>query len=564
MNFAIYFSSTNPIFYFGGKLLILIVPSALLVPVELQNLGKIPSIIYPVEGKMVFQYIYQIYHDICSSIKIICGEGASQVHNSLKNYKRLQFEDIPENEIKDLGYTIYRGIQNEDQPIIINFGDTIVEEDITKANSDAFFYSEDAMSGKWTFFEEDNGRINKIYDKTQTNLTARGKLFVGVFLIKHTQLFRMCLEEAFIAENRIESTFYYALRKYSEEYPLKSLYTTKWFDIGHLDKYYNTKMEVKAREFNHITIDRNRGILRKTSDNKEKFIGEIKWYLKLPADIEYVSPRIFSYSTAYEKPYISMEYYDYHTVHELFLYSDLDINQWIDIFSRIKFVINDFKRYTLKDEKITSSLEDIYLVKTLQRFATLQSDERFKNFFEKPIVINGIKYKSLTKIQNILQNAIPSYLYDVDEFTIIHGDLCFANILVDSNFSFIKLIDPRGKFGTFDIYGDPRYELAKLFHSIDGKYDYIIKDLFDLTYNTFIPQITYSIHERNTSFDLYGIFKEVFRQEIGPNITKIQLIESLLFLSMIPLHNENFNHQMAMLATGLDILNRVIDITESA
>ncbi len=34
---------------------------------------------------------------------------------------------------------------------------------------------------------------------------------------------------------------------------------------------------------------------------------------------------------------------------------------------------------------------------------------------------------------------------------------------VDTNLSFIKVIDPRGKFGTYDIYGDFRYELAKTF-----------------------------------------------------------------------------------------------------
>lgn len=61
-------------------------------------------------------------------------------------------------------------------------------------------------------------------------------------------------------------------------------------------------MEVKAREFNHISIDKDRGILKKTSDDKDKFIGEIKWYLKLPADIEYVRPRIFDYSTSYVAP----------------------------------------------------------------------------------------------------------------------------------------------------------------------------------------------------------------------------------------------------------------------
>ena len=51
---------------------------------------------------------------------------------------------------------------------------------------------------------------------------------------------------------------------------MRSILTNNWFDIGHEDKYYNSKLEVRAREFNHITIDKNRGILKKTSDGSNQ------------------------------------------------------------------------------------------------------------------------------------------------------------------------------------------------------------------------------------------------------------------------------------------------------
>ena len=153
-------------------------------------------------------------------------------------------------------------------------------------------------------------------------------------------------------------------------------------------------------------------------------------------------------------------------------------------------------------------------------------------------------------------------LFDVDEFSVIHGDLCFANIMVDENYSFIKVIDPRGKFGNFDIYGDFRYELAKLFHSVDGKYDFIIKDLFKINYKSEENEVNYSIINRVRTFDLYQTFLEVFKEAIGNDLKKIELIEALLFLTMIPLHNESFEHQLVMLGTGLEILNRVINVEE--
>ena len=282
--------------------------------------------------------------------------------------------------------------------------------------------------------------------------------------------------------------------------------------------------------------------------------------MKLPSDVEYVRPRIFDYSTDYDNPYVSMEYYAYHTVHELFLYGDITAQQWVDIFERIRFVCDDFKRYTVKDKNITQALEDMYLTKTVQRFEKMKKDKRFMHFFDKSIVINGIKYYSLDKIVTILKDVIPSLLYDVDTFNIIHGDLCFANIMVDSNFSFIKVIDPRGKFGVYDIYGDERYEFAKLFHSVDGKYDFIIKDLFDVSFDLEHNKIDYMIQDRKRDYDLYKIFIETFKKEIGNDLKKIELIEALLFLSMIPLHGESIEHQMVMLGTGLDILDRVINI----
>lgn len=58
----------------------LILPSAKLVPGELQNLGKLPAIIYPINQKLVFDYIYDQYRQICDLIKIVCCEKADKVH----------------------------------------------------------------------------------------------------------------------------------------------------------------------------------------------------------------------------------------------------------------------------------------------------------------------------------------------------------------------------------------------------------------------------------------------------------------------------------------------------
>lgn len=539
-----------------------LIPSAKTVSEELQIIGKLPAIIYPVNEGIVFDYLLQQYEDTAEKIDILCYENADKVHRRLANYKSTKIRIIDLQSIDDLGHTIYEGLSDEAEPVIINFADTIVLDNIYENSGDKFFYSEDTVSNIWTFFEMEDGRISKIEDKPlySTQTFIKKKLFVGVFQINDSKCLKDCLIQSFNNRNKTMNSFYQALQLYSELHPFEAVPTENWFDIGHIDKYFGSELEVKARKFNHICIDKNRGILKKTSDDKEKFIGEIKWYLKLPADVEYVRPRIFNYSTSYTNPYVEMEYYAYHTVHELFLYGDMKYQQWESIFKRISFVCKDFKRYTLKDDKIQETLEEMYLTKTLERFERLKEDKRFSAYFEGNIKVNGVLYKSLNQLSILLKKIIPDMLYDVNEFCIIHGDLCFANIMVDGNCSFIKVIDPRGKFGKFDIYGDFRYELAKLFHSMDGKYDFIIKDLFNVEYNLKSAEINYNILDRKRDFDLYNVFIEIFQQEIGDDFKKIELIEALLFLSMIPLHGESLNHQLVMLGTGLEILNRVVNI----
>lgn len=546
----------------------LIIPSAKLVSSNMQTLGKLPSALYPIESKTVLQRLYNQYNGEFEKIYLVTYEEAKQVDEYLEREKNLKDINVVKlNELEDLGKTIFEGLkaikQNSDNKrIIINFGDTLIFEETTKLPLDGFYYSEDIVSNTWTFFEDGSNGLEKIIDKKSlddNNYLNIGKLFVGVFSFSDLEYLEKCLNKALkLGSYSNMDSFYEAILMYDKKYSLKAVKTNNWCDIGHLDKYYNAQLGVKAREFNHIVIDKNRGILTKTSSDKEKFIGEILWAIKLPKDLEYTCPRIFSYSTNYNNPYIAMEYYSYHTLHELLLYSDINKKQWITIFNKIKFIFDDFSRYTVNGDGIEESLKSVYLDKTIQRLNKLKENEFFKKYFTQSFYINGKCYNSLNEIIAKLKIQVPKILFNIEKFSIIHGDLCFSNILVDSNNSFVKLIDPRGNFGKFDIYGDSRYELAKILHSIDGKYDYIIEEQFDLTVDD--NKMNFVIKNQHRSFDLCKEFFNIFKDVIGERKKEIELIEALLFISMIPLHNESLRQQCVMLGTGIEILDRCIDI----
>lgn len=297
--------------------------------------------------------------------------------------------------------------------------------------------------------------------------------------------------------------------------------------------------------------------MTKTSTNVNKFIDEISWYINMPRTLQYMLPRIYSYSCNITKPYISMELYGYGTLHDLLIHKTMTVNEWKKIFSQLRIIIDDMSNFTTYDaEEIKSSLTEMYINKTIERLNKLRNDEKLKVYFNCAMIVNGETLDPIDTVIKRIKTDVKKILVDNFNsfFTIIHGDLCFPNILIEEKFNFLRLIDPRGSFGSFKLFGDKRYELAKILHSIDGCYDYIIEDLFNIEYSN--KGIKYELYN-NSAF-----LKKLFKTEFNLSDTEyreIRLIESLLFLSMIPLHSDVPERQLAMLITGLKLFKETID-----
>jgi hypothetical protein len=105
--------------------------------------------------------------------------------------------------------------------------------------------------------------------------------------------------------------------------------------------------------------------------------------------------------------------------------------------------------------------------------------------------------------------------------------------------------------------------MAKLRHSIHGKYDYIVNDLFKLhVTNTFDFQLDFFQHNAEIE-----VLTDVFDQlliENQYNINDISFIEALLFLTMIPLHADNESRQIAMYLTAMKLFNTLYENENSA
>lgn len=544
----------------------LLIPSAVLIPKEMRkSFGDIPTCLFPFNGKAMLSNIYDKYKNIVDEVYVVSHRRSDLIERYIR-LNKLPIHCIYIDELKDLGYTVQCGIQYITQHIdldylYINYADSLLEDYLPTGKNDFSYYFDEEMDDSWTWFDDNHGKILSIYDKGNFAKGAKPSteykhLFIGVFGIQSPKDFLDYL--IFKTSNRDIDSFYEALWGYSHKNPINFIKTVGWFDVGHNENYIKAKTKVAARAFNSIQIDEERGILTKTSSNKEKLINEIRWYLRLPATLQYLIPRIYNYSLDYDSPYVSMEYYGYHTLHESLIYGNLSTSEWTVIFNKLLFAINDMQTFRIegRDTEKKVAIIDMYLEKTKQRLKKLRAQDAFTAFFSNEIVINGVKYPSLDDIVCMLPQYINNILLKKSDinFSIIHGDLCFTNILMEDNYNFMRIIDPRGKFGRFDIYGDSRYELAKILHSLEGNYDYIIEDLFDISVNN--TSITYTIHQGNSN--AIQAFYKVFSEQLK-NIQSVRLIEATLFLSMVPLHSDYITRQYVMLAIGVELFSKVVN-----
>jgi hypothetical protein len=196
-------------------------------------------------------------------------------------------------------------------------------------------------------------------------------------------------------------------------------------------------------------------------------------------------------------------------------------------------------------------LEEMYLGKTRKRLENLEGPSELLALVRHPgpVTINGREVPNLPDLWDRLEGEVGRLAENV-QGCIVHGDLCLSNILYDLRSRVCKLLDPRGSFGTAGIYGDPRYDVAKLYHSIYGLYDFIVNDLFHVSIDG--GNVSLQIRSRPQHQQIQERFEKVFFSEFDRR--EVLLITGLLFASMPALHYDAPRRQLAMYARALQLL----------
>lgn len=367
-------------------------------------------------------------------------------------------------------------------------------------------------------------------------------IWCGYFSFSDIRLFARSLTAS-------RGDFVETIRLYQKSRKLNLYNLEKWFDMGHVNTYFRSRTQVTTqRTFNNLFI--KDGVVKKSSIFKEKIDAEKDWYINIPAQLKKYTPMFISEGVSQQISYYETEYLSFLPLNELYVHGDLPLIFWKKIFSLTTKVISDFESViTISDvekKRIDYDFKKIIVNKTSQRL-----NEYFSSSIENLSIhtsLNGYKLPSINQIVSECQGELFKL---PPRYGVSHGDFCFSNILFDSRSNSLKLLDPRGMNADKNptIIGDLRYDSAKLAHSVIGLYDHIIAGLFTL--NEVEPlNFQFHIDANYVTEDIQGYFYRNIKSS-GYSCQQILPLVILLFLSMLPLHQDRPVTQRAFIANAL-------------
>lgn len=521
-----------------------------------QIYGDIPTALIPIYGKpIIFHIIDKLISINIEDVFIAVGYKSERVKLLVDNIytSKISITYVDVDYTKKPGISLFKALSTiEKGKVFISLADTVIDLDkeLIKKGDTIFSSSNYDTSSKWCLVKKNSkDEVIKFIEKKEKKSTLKNEALVGVYILN--DISKILNDKRLVESENFEISK--VLEVYNSHNTLKVEKATNWLDFGHLDKYQKSKKRLlEARSFNTLLFDDLLGTLTKKSTHSQKLISEINWQLNLPKQLKVLSPRVIDYNLE-TNPFITMEYYSYQTMTEIWLYSEYNNQVLSKIIDKLLAILTLFEQE--KREVPFNDYKSIYIDKTNQRLSLIKglNDADFNYFlegdYEGKVIINNKKYNSWKLLEEKVYNQVEN-LYQKEHNCLIHGDYCFSNLLYDVNSGVVRLLDPRGTWGSSE-NGDIKYDLAKLRHSISGGYDYIVNDLFSYTFTE--KGFDYKIYERPENNTIKEFFDE--RLSLNFNLKDIKLIEGLLFLSMIPLHSNSKSRQKIMFARAIELLN---------
>ncbi len=149
-----------------------------------------------------------------------------------------------------------------------------------------------------------------------------------------------------------------------------------------------------------------------------------------------------------------------------------------------------------------------------------------------------------------LRQAVLDTLMNISFYHPIHGDCQLTNTMIDKNGK-IFFIDARGYFGKSQIFGDVRYDWAKVYYALAGNFDQFNIKNFDL--NIEDNKVEFNIHSGGWEF-LTDYFLSII-PKTEASIKEIKLIHAIIWMSLASHAWEDFDSMCVAFYNGIFLFN---------
>lgn len=322
---------------------------------------------------------------------------------------------------------------------------------------------------------------------------------------------------------------------YSEN-EISSFYNHDCFEVGDIQKYEEIlNNKVNHRYFNEVKIVEDKVYKKCVDENYASvFENEKNWYKFVENKFTRI-PKLYSVD-----PLVLQKINGKHLW-------QVDENKKSIVENYCDTLNELHSLYSIK--KFNNECKEVYYSKSISRVEEVKNIIKFID--QSVIIING--KKCLNPIVHIEQfETSLKDIFTLDEYNVIHGDPTFSNTLVDSN-NQIWLIDPRGVFGSTLVYGDRRYDWAKLYYSAVGNYDSINSKKFKV--NIIDSEVNLDIHDNG--YQDYGDMI-VERSEIEKQ--NLELIHASIWLSLTGYVKEDIDAVLFSFYKGCELWNNALGL----
>jgi hypothetical protein len=518
-----------------------LITSAAYVGEEMQaEFGRIPPAFLPIGSAYLAQHQLRYLRDRHRKfISLPTDFELSEPQQRLLENEVVRVVRV--NPERSLGMSVFQAILEigPGSPLEIHHGDTLV---ISPPAPQVDAVSVDAVTEqyKWGLVSTSQGRVTGVHDAAASDtLTEDSQMLSGYFFFEDTWEFLRCL-------TRQDFSFVRALDDYAQVRTVLAQRQIETLDCGHLKTLYASRRGLAAtRHFNSLDIDGY--FVRKRSRDHRKIDAEANWFRSLPSELQPFTARLIEDRERNSEGEYCTLYSSYPTVAELYLARSSTLVWRRVLDSCIEFLTRAY-RHTAPNS--ASPFKWLVIDKLHER---LRDYPRFLPSMSEPLGINGQDMGTLESIVNYLESVIsraPDH-----PCCVMHGDFCFSNMLFDLRTDRIVLIDPRGLIGKeATIYGDVRYDVAKLGHSIVGRYDQIMVE--GLRAGGSGAELTLEIPADRRRDWLEEMFLAARVADLSFDSAEVKAAVVSLFLSMIPLHAEDPARQTVLFANGLRLFSR--------